>query len=185
MGTRKVEQGRVGQLVAAEIRRRREQRGLSLQTLSGYLEVLGRPILPSGLSKIESGDRRVDVDDLVAIADALGTVPSALLRGGLPRENMEVTEEQKARVDAAIEALRRCEAAGFTRYEIVESMNANDAWQRVMSQRHDVGIGPGALDEMMAQIKAELQRGTPFTGTEQLPEGFHGHRVTRARDADE
>jgi transcriptional regulator with XRE-family HTH domain len=160
MGTRKVEQGKVGHLVAAEIRRRREQRQLSLQTLSDYLEVLGRPILPSGLSKIEAGTRRVDVDDLVALADALGTVPSALLRGGVPKKPGGYTEEDMEIAQAAEDALRRCEAAGMTRYEIVEHMNAQDAWQRV--KERDVGmIGPDGLAAWMAEVKAELQRGTP------------------------
>jgi transcriptional regulator with XRE-family HTH domain len=47
---------------------------------SDRLTRVGRPILPSGLSKIESGDRRVDVDDLVGIAAALGVMPDRLLR---------------------------------------------------------------------------------------------------------
>ena len=62
--------------MAAQIRRQREREQLSLQDLSDRLEsAVGRPILPSGISKIEQGDRRVDVDDLVALADALGTAP--------------------------------------------------------------------------------------------------------------
>jgi transcriptional regulator with XRE-family HTH domain len=163
MGTRKVELGKVGHQVAAEIRRRREQRKLSLQTLSDYLEVLGRPILPSGLSKIEAGTRRVDVDDLVALADALGTVPSALLRGGVPKKPGGYTEEDMEIAQAAEDALRRCEAAGMTRYEIVEHMNAQDAWRRVRERDSSVGMGPGGLEDMMAKVKAELQRGTPFS----------------------
>ena len=83
MGTRKVEQGEVGHQVAAQVRWERERKHLSLHQLSDRLAAVGRPILPSGLSKIEQGDRRVDVDDLVALADALGTVPGALLQGGL------------------------------------------------------------------------------------------------------
>ena len=156
----------MGHLVAAEIRRRREQSKLSLQTLSSYLEALGRPILPSGISKIEQGDRRVDVDDLVALADALGTVPSALLRGGVPQKPGGYTEEDMEIAQAAEDALRRCEAAGMTRYEIVEHMNAQDAWRRVREQDPTVGMGPGGLEGMMAKVKAELQRGTPFSYAE-------------------
>lgn len=43
---------------------------------------LGRPILPSGLSKIEQGDRRVDVDDLVALATRTGINGADLLVDG-------------------------------------------------------------------------------------------------------
>lgn len=159
MGTRKVELGKVGHLVRTEIRRRREQRQLSLQDLSERLEVLGRPILASGISKIESGDRRVDVDDLVVIADALGTVPSALLRGGLPRENAELTDEQNEAVRLAKDALYQCESLGVTRYEITEWMNAQDAWRRVMEQ------DPTGKD-LLARIRLELQKGTPTSYSE-------------------
>lgn len=47
--------------------------------LSERLETLGRPIPPLGLRRIEAGTRRVDVDDLVAIAIALGVSPASLL----------------------------------------------------------------------------------------------------------
>jgi transcriptional regulator with XRE-family HTH domain len=46
------------------------------------LPAVGRRITISGLSKIENGDRRIDVDDLMAIAVALDVSPAALL---LPR----------------------------------------------------------------------------------------------------
>jgi transcriptional regulator with XRE-family HTH domain len=79
MGTRKIELGQTGRTVAARVRRIRERNRLNLQDLSDRLAPLGRPILPSGLSKIEQGHRRVDVDDLTALAAALGTTPNDLL----------------------------------------------------------------------------------------------------------
>jgi transcriptional regulator with XRE-family HTH domain len=79
MGTRKIELGKTGRTVAARVRRIRERNGLNLQELSDRLAEVGRPILPSGLSKIETGSRRVDVDDLTALADALATIPNDLL----------------------------------------------------------------------------------------------------------
>jgi transcriptional regulator with XRE-family HTH domain len=79
MGTRKIELGKTGHTVASQIRRIRDRNGLSLQELSERLTAVGRPIVPSGISKIEQGDRRVDVDDLTALADALGTIPNDLL----------------------------------------------------------------------------------------------------------
>jgi transcriptional regulator with XRE-family HTH domain len=53
---------------------------MTLREVSDRLARYGRPILPSGLAKIEKGDRRVDVDDLVAIARALGVNPERLLQ---------------------------------------------------------------------------------------------------------
>jgi transcriptional regulator with XRE-family HTH domain len=57
----------------------REARKLSVRDLSALLADLGRPILASGISKIEQGQRRVDTDELIALAIALGVTPSSLL----------------------------------------------------------------------------------------------------------
>jgi transcriptional regulator with XRE-family HTH domain len=47
--------------------------------LSRRLDEAGRPIPALGLRRIENGERRVDVDDLAALAFALGVNPNALL----------------------------------------------------------------------------------------------------------
>jgi transcriptional regulator with XRE-family HTH domain len=72
---------------AANIRRIRQERGLSYAELSRRLVVTGHPILDTGLLKIEKGERRVDVDDLVALAVALETTPNRLL---LPGSDIEL-----------------------------------------------------------------------------------------------
>lgn len=81
MGIRAVDKGAVSQRVAANMKKLREQHGggMTLEVLARRMAAAGRPILKSGLSKVEQGDRRVDVDDLVAIAIALGVNPSRLL----------------------------------------------------------------------------------------------------------
>lgn len=56
---------------------------MSYKALSERLEQLGRPIAVLGLRRIEAGERRVDVDDLVALALAFDVGPATLL---LPRE---------------------------------------------------------------------------------------------------
>lgn len=66
-------------LVRASVRQLREQRRHTVRSLSALLGKLGRPILPSGITKIEDGTRRVDVGDLVALAVALGVNPNRLL----------------------------------------------------------------------------------------------------------
>lgn len=53
--------------------------GLSYADLSRRLEELERPIPPLGLRHLETGARRIDVDDLVMLAIALEVPPMTLL----------------------------------------------------------------------------------------------------------
>jgi 8-oxo-dGTP diphosphatase len=68
---------------------------LTYKELSDRLDQLGRSIPTLGLSRIEKGNRRVDVDDLVALAIALGVNPVALLvpEDAEPDEEIELTAE--------------------------------------------------------------------------------------------
>ncbi|MFJ6293241.1 helix-turn-helix domain-containing protein [Streptomyces griseoviridis] len=76
--------GSVGQRLAKEVARVRGR--TSVRELSARLAKLGRPILPSGITKIEQGKRRVDVDDLVALSLALKVTPTRLLLGPPPTD---------------------------------------------------------------------------------------------------
>ncbi|MEU8656279.1 helix-turn-helix domain-containing protein [Actinoplanes philippinensis] len=91
--------GEVGRQVAANVQRLRLAHEMSLRDLSAKLAELGRPILASGLVKIERAERRVDVDDLSALATALGTLPNRLLTE-LP--DAVLTAEQYMRNQKAI-----------------------------------------------------------------------------------
>ena len=68
-----------GSAVQANIKRIREDKRIPVTELSALMNDLGRPIPPLGLRRIESGERRVDVDDLVALAVALDVSPVTLL----------------------------------------------------------------------------------------------------------
>lgn len=76
---RAIEISTTGRSVAANILRLRKARGLTVKSLSMRLTNGGRSIPPSGLTRIELGGRRVDVDDLVALAAALEVEPSQLM----------------------------------------------------------------------------------------------------------
>lgn len=76
---RRVDLGPTGDTVADNIRRIRVSLGMNLRDLAESLRANGHPIAHSGLSKIENKTRRVDVDDLMALAVALGVTPLALL----------------------------------------------------------------------------------------------------------
>lgn len=65
--------------VAANLRRARQGIGVDLRELSARIKTAGRSISPTALSRIENGDRRVDVDDLTTLAYALETTPAGLL----------------------------------------------------------------------------------------------------------
>jgi transcriptional regulator with XRE-family HTH domain len=71
--------GPTGERVQANVAHIRGDRGLKYTELSDRLEALGRAIPVLGLSRIERGERRVDADDLVALAIALGVTPNRLL----------------------------------------------------------------------------------------------------------
>ncbi len=79
MASREIESGPVAEYVRENLQQIRKRRGLTRPELSAQLAGVGRPLLPTGIAKIEDGTRRVDVDDLVALAIALGVNPTRLL----------------------------------------------------------------------------------------------------------
>lgn len=91
MTTGRIELGPTGRQVAANVKRLREARGLTLRSLSVCLREAGRPLSADALNKIENGRssevegekarpvRRVDVDDLMALAGVFNVSPLALL----------------------------------------------------------------------------------------------------------
>lgn len=81
MAKHQVRAGLPTRTVALNLRRLREQRGLSVRTLarmSAFEDGAGG-VPPNGVHEIENGLRRVDVDDLMALAVALDVSPCALL----------------------------------------------------------------------------------------------------------
>ena len=102
--------GYTNELVAANLRRVRQSTGVDLRELSARIKATGRVISPSALSKIENGERRVDVDDLTVFAYALETTPAALLAppsedgrapAGVP-EGQFTSEEIQAWIQGAV-----------------------------------------------------------------------------------
>lgn len=75
-----------GEAVRENVRRLREGQNLTYAALSRRLDEIGRPIATLGLSRVEAGERRVDSDDLVALALALRTTPAYLLMPDTPDE---------------------------------------------------------------------------------------------------
>jgi transcriptional regulator with XRE-family HTH domain len=71
--------GPTGQIVQANVTRLRMVRRLGFTEMSERLNDIGKPITPMGLRRIENGARRVDADDLFALAVVLGVSPATLL----------------------------------------------------------------------------------------------------------
>lgn len=82
MAARPLEIGPAGVHVGQAVARLREARGWDQETLGARLAAEGRPMSQPILSRIEAATRRVDADDLVALAAALGVSPAALLPPG-------------------------------------------------------------------------------------------------------
>lgn len=93
--------GPISRYVAANLLRLRTARGLSTTRLSAALKKLGQSIPATGITRIEKGERRVDVDDLVALAVALKVSPAALL---LPPTVVGEVELATAETAKAIDA---------------------------------------------------------------------------------
>jgi 8-oxo-dGTP pyrophosphatase MutT (NUDIX family)/transcriptional regulator with XRE-family HTH domain len=97
--------GPVGRYVIENLKQLRDARRLTYRELADRLATLGRPIPTLGLSRIEKGTRRVDADDLVALAIALGVNPAALLlpRDVAPGDEIKLAQELPVAAVAAWE----------------------------------------------------------------------------------
>lgn len=99
MATRRVELGPTGQTVRLNVRRLREAAGLTLREVSEATSALGRPLSVATLSQVETGARRVDVDDLVVLSIALRASPNALLLPNDARHGQQAQLTLAVRVD--------------------------------------------------------------------------------------
>ncbi|THJ64592.1 helix-turn-helix transcriptional regulator [Arthrobacter echini] len=68
-----------GKTVAANVKRLRMEHNLNIPELGRKLEKNGHPLTATSITRLEAGRRRIDVDDLMALAVALGVSPVTLL----------------------------------------------------------------------------------------------------------
>lgn len=71
--------GKMSVRVGMNVRRVRASKGLSIRQMVERLDAVGFQISVSGLSKLETGYRAINVDQLAHLADGLGVDPAALL----------------------------------------------------------------------------------------------------------
>lgn len=78
-GQPKIPPGPAGKRVAEHVKKLRQASGLTYKDVSDRLAALGRPIPVLGLSRLEKGERRIDADDLIALALAFDVTPNRLM----------------------------------------------------------------------------------------------------------
>ena len=71
--------GKTGRAVADSIARLRIENGLTFNQLSEATAEAGRRITPLGLRRIFDYQQRIDIDDLVTLAEVLHTTPECLM----------------------------------------------------------------------------------------------------------
>jgi transcriptional regulator with XRE-family HTH domain len=106
--------GPAGRRVRDHVKTLRVRRGMTHQQLSDLVKEYGRVIPVLGISRIENGARRVDVDDLEALAGALYTHPMSLMGEDDPdtRLSAEDYDRHREAIDQAVELVLQVSLAG-------------------------------------------------------------------------
>lgn len=137
--------GPAGRHVCEAVKSRRLARGLTHEKLAELLRQAGRPIPVIGLSRIENGARRVDVDDLIVLADALATTPYELM---YPMSETDPSDELRAdeyirnkepihrAIDAIIEVVQAGVPYGPVARFVINNTTLEMAKRGVRNPRH-------------------------------------------------
>jgi 8-oxo-dGTP pyrophosphatase MutT (NUDIX family) len=172
--------GPVGGYVIANLTELREARKLTYRELSERLKAIGRVIPPLGLSRIEKGSRRVDADDLVALALALRVNPAALLlpRTGGTEDVVELAPHVRR---SMLRAWRWMDGAG----PLPQSGDDRVAWQEIADFAAHARPQHAPLPEAVAEI---VKRYSPTEDSESQPvvaaivTSAEGVLITRRQD---
>lgn len=160
--------GEASKRLRENIKRVRAERGMTQAALADELARVGRPIPLASIAKIEAGDRRVDVDDLVALAEALGAPFDQLLAD--PDQTLFDRMISRARTahDDAVEALARVESVAvdlaFFAQERIESLTP---FQRYVIEDW-ISLGPDRI------VHAFKERSLGEAAIEQDYQARHG-----------
>lgn len=98
--------GKTGELFAENVTYFRKREGLTMRELAQRLTDSGRPMSHTVISQIENKQRRVDIDELALLADALRVSIGALLtpRSESPEDEIGSTPNEH---DSAAEVVKR------------------------------------------------------------------------------
>jgi len=162
MASNEVVPGPIARNVIANVRRLRARAGLTLAGLSERLTESGRPILPTGLQRLEAGKRRVDPDDLVGLAAALEVSPVSLLLPHVDEGEIQVTDTVSASAAEVWNWMRAKEPLGG---------RTDDPKVFVEHQRRALPVGQRVYDFKFEAGKRAYVEDHPDEMIEFLPEG--------------
>lgn len=91
MAPKKPQLGASALTVAENVTRCRKRAGHTMRSLADEMTSHGFPMSHSVVSQMENGARRIDVDDLMALAFVLKTSPTSLLMPNTPGRDDQVT----------------------------------------------------------------------------------------------
>lgn len=135
---------------------------MDLRTFADRIKETGRAMSASALSKIENGDRRVDVDDLTVFAYILRTTPAALLTppgdGPAPTGVPQGYSEEELRM--WVRGQVKLTTEDLLRYWKEEWVNASSYVKRVEDQlalydKGQVGITPREVYEERLRLQED------------------------------
>lgn len=145
-------------VVAKNIAERRNHLGLSIAELSRRTQDAGHPLAALALRRIEAGERRIDVDDLTALAALLETTPATLLAPPEPQELSVHYLEEKTALSGA-PALTPFEALAWVNGEL----EATTTSARTQFYERKLSVLTSDLEALTKQIDE---------AGETTPEGF-------------
>jgi transcriptional regulator with XRE-family HTH domain len=137
---------------------------MDLRTLSERVKETGRAMSPSALSKIENGDRRVDVDDLTVFAYILQTTPATLLappEGASPPTGVPSGQYNLEEIQAWVRGQAKFTTEDLARYwkdEYFSAVSSIHYYENLMVQYAEDGKGNqmhrSTYEERLASFRA-------------------------------
>lgn len=127
----------------------------SLRALSARLAEIGHPLAASALQRIESGERRVDVDDLTALACALDVSPLALLKIPASANTGRLTGTAEHTSSELALWLQGLEPLSEQRDRLADALKPSE-WQALLLWAKDLVGGSFSLERASTELKARM-----------------------------
>lgn len=172
MATNEISLGPAGLRFGQLMRELRVLAGLGQQELAAKLRDLGHPLPVSSISRLENGERRADISDLVAIAVALDVAPARLLLPGAApdtdwqaeiqlTEALSVSWERAWRWATGEESLNSptLRLPDMSRAEVAAVLEARGEWNRQNSPAYHESheISPEGFRDLTFRLEGLLQ----------------------------